>query len=710
MAAPVASSDPESDDTHGEDFNHLTEQPIPATVHDEVFDNEHLPVPVYSSSSVNTTWSLAHPFDNDDDGFGPEHNHEQHVDEYEPTVVTVQPDDLDDDVHVKDRQVVSNADTSSWNMLVRECNWKLPVRVPLLPWERGAASSIFTSHDRTPFLHKYRDVTSVSITPSVATHSLGNSVITNPCVDTHRTPVAAWHVVAKRIQQLQSNSSLDSKREYALTKWKTLLQQGPQHCAVGRALLSDVMSLKDDIQLTRTIEDVFCHKSTATLLKRSNSLSKLVLWLNSAGKQVYPIEESSVYQYMYLKASTSPSFAMNLKEALNFAHGTLGVDGAKEAACSARVAGFCRKRVLDRRPVKQAQVLTVRQVIQLENAMSLPIDELDKCFIGHCLFCLYARARWSDALYFKSICIDDNEHGAGYVQCDALISKTSSTLAKKKRFLPLTAVKNGLVSNGWVDDWLLSRSNCNLPEPDGKSPTIRAVLKSGAFSLSHLTSSDASKWLRDVLSATGSANSELNGISTHSLKATTLSWCSKAGVSEERRRLLGYRTQPGSIALLHYSRDALSGPLRALEHVLSLIRERKFFPDASRSGYFVDQPTAINPLPRPPVQVKIGDRVEIDSDDQEDGADISSGADSRENSEDELLARTVPVNQEVTKLRRAKHAGDLLYMHKRWKTMHKSHDEADHKLACGRQIGVVFQRLHEYPSFDYSRCALCFGS
>ena len=707
MSAPPDSVDLEQEDAC--DDMSLTEQPVPVFFDDHFIVDQRIPVHTASSSGTHD-WSVARPLE--DDGFGDQLDFVQHEVEYEPTVLSSNHiDPYNIPISASDHSnCAAVVDMSAWHALVRECNWKLPVRVPVFPWERGAASHVTSSNKPTPFLNKYREVVVGSIT--LNSSSIGQNTQDNstPFSRTHSTSSAAWMVVAKRIQRLQYPGDLDSKREYALTKWKTLLQQSPQHCSVGRLLLSDVLSLKDDSQLNRTMEDIFCHKSTSTLLKRGNSLSKLVLWLIATGKQVYPIEEASVYQYMYSKAATSPSFAMNLKEALNFAHGTLGIDGAREAACSARVAGFCRKRVLDRRPVKQAQVLTVKQVTQLENAMNLDIDDLDKCFIGHCLFCIYSRARWSDALYFKSIFVDDNEHGSGYVQCDTLVSKTSSTLSKKRRFLPLTAVKNGIESFTWVDDWLLARSKCKLPEPDGKQPNIRSVLKNGSFGKAPLNCSDASKWLRDVLILTGSSKSEVSNVSTHSLKATTLSWCSKAGVSEERRRLLGYHTQPGSVALLHYSRDALSGPLRALEHVMELIRNKKFFPDSSRSGYFVDIATEVNPNPRPPIQAKIGDRVEVDTDDQEDGTDSSSSSDSKANSDDELLAKNISVCQEVTKARRTKHAGDILYMHKRWKTIHKSHDESDYKLACGRTLSLVFQRLHEYPSFDYSQCSFCFGA
>jgi hypothetical protein len=673
---------------------------------DDQAELTEIPIPTHTDASIqNSDWSIAE--NRFDDGFGTGHLEQRdHSDDH--TCLS----DVRSDIYASTvvETVVSSlqapVDLEPWRKLARECNWKLPVKHPVLPWERGIAALVTGSSYPKLNLLPYR---SLHIQSVIEQHEASNgSFSTHVTADSKLQSRSAWQVVAKRIQSLESKTPLETRREYALSKWKLLLQQDPQHCAVGRTLLSDVFALKDDSQLSRTIEDVFCHKSTSTLLKRSSSLTKFVVWLKSTGKQVYPIQEASVYEYMYSKAGVSPSFATNLKEALNFAHGTLGIDGARESAVSARVAGFCRKRILDRRPIKQAQVLTVVQVARLESIMTTSIDNLDKCFIGHSLFCLYARARWSDALYFKSIVVDNHEDGSGFIQCDTLVSKTSSTLIKKRRFLPLTAILRGVSSDTWAYEWLDARKACSLPEPDGKQPNIRTVLKNGLFGSTPLNSSDASKWLRDVLIMTGSPRSDVINISTHSLKATTLSWCAKAGVSEERRRLLGYHTQPGSIALLHYSRDALAGPLRDLESVVDSIRQKIFFPDATRSGYFVPEQTGRQL--RVPQQNKLGDRAELDSEDQEDDCESAEESGSNEGSEDELLAKGVSVAQDIAKVRRAKHAGDSLFIHSRWKTIHKSHNETEHKLACGRLLMPVYKKLFEYPSFDYSKCTSCFGS
>jgi len=74
----------------------------------------------------------------------------------------------------------------------------------------------------------------------------------------------------------------------------------------------------------------------------------------------------------------------------------------------------------------------------------------------------------------------------------------------------------------------------------------------------------------------------LLGVSSHSAKATLLSWLAKAGLKLEDRRLLGGHAKPGQLVPLEYSRDALSGPLWRLKRVTSAVSAGIFRPDSAR--------------------------------------------------------------------------------------------------------------------------------
>ena len=101
-----------------------------------------------------------------------------------------------------------------------------------------------------------------------------------------------------------------------------------------------------------------------------------------------------------------------------------------------------------------------------------------------------------------------------------------------------------------------------------------------------LDSEQAKIWLQDVLISAGMGVSYCRSLGTHSMKATTLSWCAKFGLSARTRKFLGYHVDRSDTSLAIYSRDLASKPLRQLCKVIHAVANRSFFPDATRSGYF----------------------------------------------------------------------------------------------------------------------------
>lgn len=91
----------------------------------------------------------------------------------------------------------------------------------------------------------------------------------------------------------------------------------------------------------------------------------------------------------------------------------------------------------------------------------------------------------------------------------------------------------------------------------------------------------------------GFPGSEVNGISSHSLKATYLAYLAKRGVDKDGRRLLGYHSDSNDTSVLTFSRDALAGPLRELDSTLVDIIAGDFMPSCSRSGRFPEVPEPV---------------------------------------------------------------------------------------------------------------------
>ena len=76
------------------------------------------------------------------------------------------------------------------------------------------------------------------------------------------------------------------------------------------------------------------------------------------------------------------------------------------------------------------------------------------------------------------------------------------------------------------------------------------------------------------------------GFTSQGVKATMLSWVSKAGMSEYDRRILGGHSTRGRQVVATYARDTLTAPVKGLEEFISFVPHGSFFPDASRSNMF----------------------------------------------------------------------------------------------------------------------------
>ena len=84
--------------------------------------------------------------------------------------------------------------------------------------------------------------------------------------------------------------------------------------------------------------------------------------------------------------------------------------------------------------------------------------------------------------------------------------------------------------------------------------------------------------------ANGMTKTEANMYTSHSLKATSLSWAAKAGLPMSVRRALGGHIKKDEVTPRAYSRDELAAPLRRLAAVYADIRCGVFVPDSTRSG------------------------------------------------------------------------------------------------------------------------------
>ncbi len=250
------------------------------------------------------------------------------------------------------------------------------------------------------------------------------------------------------------------------------------------------------------------------------------------------------------------------------------------------------------------------------------------------------------------------------------------------------------------------------------------------FTSRRLSTTEGAIWLREVLIDGGVVPEEASAYGTHSLKATLLSWCAKAGMGKGPRRLLGGHAAHRDKSVLEYSRDALAEPLRQLGEILDKIAVGDFHPDATRSGRWkgLAQTRAARPPPRPrsPTPTEpaassseaTGGTSDTSDDESSDAqmdedAEVGALAAQDERADGEMSPSSsdsgTDVEAETSDSREDAVPEGGLYQHARYQTLHSGSVVDDQKLVCGREITARYRKLAQWPAVGWNRCKGCFA-
>ena len=228
----------------------------------------------------------------------------------------------------------------------------------------------------------------------------------------------------------------------------------------------------------------------------------------------------------------------------------------------------------------------------------------------------------------------------------------------------------------------------------------------------------------------------LENIGTHSLKATTLAWAAKAGLSLSTRRLLGQHALPHDKSVLEYSRDELAEPLRQMKELLAHIRSGRFRPDATRSGRWNIPPPILSrdveilqetrqeeeSEPHDPTEHPTDTEGPSSQEEQQDDDSNSSGeSDSEEDQgcEATAAARGIRKAGSPSFIDPDDFDAQVWYIHSIWNTIHllkvadagqseAFEDKEGLKLVCGRSVTALYVPW-KYGNKDERFCKTCFG-
>eukprot|EP00971_Amphidinium_carterae_P329751 6462403-Amphidinium_carterae.1 len=181
-------------------------------------------------------------------------------------------------------------------------------------------------------------------------------------------------------------ATLSAHRQAALVKWVEILAASPLHSTLGRSVVSD-----SGDQWLVNVRTSLARKATGTIVKRATDFIR-------------------VFQFL-CQDKLAPSAGLSTIQALSFAGGVFGLDGALASAASTRVRGRVHELLQGKRLLKQAPPLTVQEVSILEAAVRHDPRLSVRVLAGFLLFMVFGRVRAADLHRSHSIYFDFDHTG-----------------------------------------------------------------------------------------------------------------------------------------------------------------------------------------------------------------------------------------------------------------------------------------------------------
>ena len=379
----------------------------------------------------------------------------------------------------------------------------------------------------------------------------------------------------------------DSQLVLMHQRWMHIVQAFANESEAGK-MISEELTSEGQLKI---LGQFLGGKSVATLKKRYGEVARYCRFVNeNFFSPAFPVDKTVIRFYVeQLESAGKRSAIQGLVECMNFLKHVLGFN----IDCKAVVGGPWLSGVLrgmkNTRPLrKQSRVLKVCELLFLEEFLNdTSRSIIDRYATGCFLFMVYSRARVGDlACIDKYICdvacFNGTQHG--YLELHSKSHKMRATGNALGLNLPLIAPLKGVSECTWgvVFMDVAKSAGLDLEQRSGGSPLLPAPSRVGDWTERPISGKEVKFWICNILSQMPFF--QVDGFTSHGLKATTLAMLAKYGASEADRLVLGHHSLKSKGSLEVYSRDLQASPLRALDSMLSAIRCGQFKPDLTRSG------------------------------------------------------------------------------------------------------------------------------
>ena len=301
-----------------------------------------------------------------------------------------------------------------------------------------------------------------------------------------------------------------------------------------------------------------------------------------------PFASGLVYGYLkHLRVNNRLSAAKDFLQSTKFCEHVLGLKSVDSLA-RPWISGIAKAAYSYTKPKKESRPLTVKEIIQLETFLIKgSCHHLDRYACGIFLCMLYGRARVSDLRNVSNITLDfcnDTGDRTGYIEIRTTDYKNSRiSRATGKPYIILVPVY-GLCGESWGRAFVKAAAANGVDLESLIGPMLLCPDASGQLTHRYPSSNEVTNWVNGILNRL--IHDRQPGFTSHGLKATMLSWASKAGVDEYDRHVLGGHSMKGRQVAATYARDILTGPVKKLEEVIASVRHGNFLPDSTRANMF----------------------------------------------------------------------------------------------------------------------------
>ena len=542
-------------------------------------------------------------------------------------------------------------------------------KVIIMPWENSLYSQVFGPI--VPAL--YRTMPEFSYVPEPQLQPQHEEIMEHP--KSHSLSSFKWKLQSKSsLADYESQSK--TKRLAALGRWRKILGHCKKESGLGW-MFPEGAALEDDMVI-KSLEDLFGSKATSTLAKRAGSMLQYINWTVVQGLQPFPVKEHQAYDYVrMLNGTAGATAAMTFRESLNFCKHVIGMRGMDEALASKRMHGACLRQLSQKGQPHQASPYTYEQLMKLEALVLDKPGTYDAFAAGAILITVLGRCRWSDLNNIYHADFEDPQ----IAELGTFEHKTAGLQGMKGRLLPILIPIFSFGAVQWFKSWKQTATTFGR---DWKSkplgPLLPILIDDDWIGEIPVSSADISKFLQTVLEP--SSNQKL---SSHSGKATLLSWSAKYGLPLEVREVLGRHSRSANTTATIYSRDLQGHSIECLLQVLHSVKSGRFNPEVCRS------------------QRWSATTVEI-KDESDDGNDTDSVAsavelsDSSASDDDEDFVEEEDFNL----------GSSLLFAHAKSQVLHTKTHLSDSTFKCGTPISNMFVQTSDDAKAYHPQCHRCF--